>query len=77
VNKAPSKRSLKRKNFILDQRKIDRAREILGVRTETETITRALDAIADLATFHAEIDAGMRALVGRGGFVDPFARSGR
>jgi hypothetical protein len=67
------KRSLRRKNLILDQRKIDRAKKILGARTETEAITRALDAVSDLASFRAELDAGMRVLVGRGGFEDRFA----
>ena len=64
--------SLRRKNFILDQRKIDRARKVLGVATETEAISRALDAVADLARFRAEIEAGFRGLVGRGGFEDTF-----
>ena len=62
------KRSLRRKDLILDQRKIDRAKKILGARTETEAITRALDAVSDLASFRAELDRGMRELVGRGGF---------
>jgi hypothetical protein len=35
-----------RKNYRLHQAKIDRAREILGTTTETETIERALDLVA-------------------------------
>lgn len=34
---------VKDKHLKLDQRKIDRAREILGVKTETEAVERALD----------------------------------
>jgi hypothetical protein len=67
--KAPA---LKRKNLILDQAKIDRAKEILGVATETEAITRALDAVNDLAAFRDEVDRGLDELVGRGGFSDRF-----
>ena len=63
---------LKRKNVILDQRKIDRARQLLGAATETEAISRALDAVAEMARFQAEVDAGLDLLVGRGGFVDAF-----
>jgi hypothetical protein len=37
---------LTRKNFRLHQSKIDRAREILGTSTETETIEQALDLVA-------------------------------
>lgn len=64
---------LKRKNLILDQAKIDRAKALLGAATETETITRALDAVSDMAQFRTEIDTGLEALVGTGGFVDRFA----
>ena len=63
---------LKRKNLILDQQKIDRARELLGAATETEAITRALDAVAEMAHFEAEVEAGFDILVGAGGFVDAF-----
>ena len=63
---------LKRKNLILDQAKIDRAREILGVATETEAISRALDAINDLAAFRVELERGFGDVIGRGGFTDHF-----
>jgi hypothetical protein len=64
--------ALKRKNLILDQGKIDRAKEVLGVATETEAITRALDAVNDLAVFREEVDGGLDKLVGKGGFSDHF-----
>ncbi|HZF11813.1 MAG TPA: hypothetical protein VFE33_23750 [Thermoanaerobaculia bacterium] len=68
---APAKPShLKRKNLILDQCKIDRAKHLLGVTTETEAITRALDAVTEMAQFQAEVEAGFDTLVGAGGFVD-------
>lgn len=35
-----------RKNFRLPQSKLDVARQILGTKTETETIERALDLVA-------------------------------
>jgi hypothetical protein len=71
----PSEReraSLRRKNLILDQAKIDRARKVLGAATETEAITRALDAVNDLAQFQAELDRGFDSLIGRGGFGNTF-----
>lgn len=36
----------KRKNYRLRQSKLDAAREVLGTRTETETIEQALDLVA-------------------------------
>ncbi|MFZ5624077.1 MAG: hypothetical protein ACOY71_06560 [Gemmatimonadota bacterium] len=65
----------RRKNLILDQGKMDRAKELLGASTETEAITRALDAVTELARFRAELETGFRSLVGRGGFEDVFASS--
>jgi hypothetical protein len=35
-----------RKNYRLHQSKLDAARDVLGTRTETETIERALDLVA-------------------------------
>lgn len=69
------KASLRRKNLILDQRKIDRAKEILGAATETEAIHRALDEVRELARFREETEAGLRDLLGRGGFADHFTAS--
>ncbi len=64
--------TLRRKNLILDQAKIDRAKHILRAATETETIHRALEAVHDLALFRAEVHAGLAAMLGRGGFTDYF-----
>lgn len=57
-----------RKNLILDQRLIDRARLLLGAPTETETIMRALAAVVDLGAFRHDLAAAARALYGKGRF---------
>jgi hypothetical protein len=66
--------SIRRKNLLLDQAKIDRARRIFKTATETDAIHRALDAAADLDAFQQELDRGFDALIGAGGFVDPFGK---
>lgn len=38
----------------------------------TEAITRALDAVNDLARFHVDADSALDGLVGKGGFEDFF-----
>jgi len=63
---------MRRKNLILNQEKIDRAREIFGVATETEAIDLALDAANDVELFRTEVDAGFKQLLGKGGFTDYF-----
>ena len=70
----PSSAVLKRKNLILNQSKIDRAKRIFRVATETEAIDRALDQAADLEKFRRELDQGFETLVGKGGFKDRFTR---
>lgn len=54
--------SPRKKNYRLRQSKIDRAREILGTRTETETIEQALDMIA----FQSEMLDAADAMCGSG-----------
>ena len=49
--------AVRHKHVQLDQRKLDRARRILGTRTETETLDRALD----LVVTEADIDRALRA----------------
>ncbi len=56
------------KHLVLDQSKIDRARKILGVKTEQETVTLALD----LVIAEAPILRVHRKLKGVGGFEDVF-----
>lgn len=55
-----SKRGVVRKNLRLTQEKIDRARKILGTRTETETVEQALD----LVSFRSEVLTGVENLSG-------------
>ena len=52
----------KRKNYRLAQSKLDVARRLLGTRTETETIERALDLVA----FGERLVAGTERARGRG-----------
>ena len=54
--------TLRHKHVQLDQRKLDRARRVLGARTETETLDRALD----LVVTEAEIDRALRTARGKG-----------
>jgi hypothetical protein len=61
-----------RKNFNLPQSAIDRARDVLGTSTETETVLRALETAADVADFRLSTDRTLAELVGRGGFADRF-----
>jgi hypothetical protein len=62
-----TKRHVVRKNLRLDQAKIDKARKILGTRTETETIEQALDLVA----FRDEVVSGLEKLAGSGMLRDP------
>lgn len=55
-----------RKNLRIDQRKLDVARKALGVKTETEAVDAALDAIA----FRREISEGVQRLRAVGGLKD-------
>jgi len=46
----------------LDQRKLNKVRRILGVRTETEALDRALNIVVS----EADIDTALRKVRGRG-----------
>jgi Arc/MetJ family transcription regulator len=56
------------KRIRIDQAKIDRAMQLLGTRTEAETIEAALD----LVVFGTTLAEGVRAMKGAG-LVDVFA----
>lgn len=58
-----------RKNLRLTQEKINRAKKILGTRTETETIEEALDLVA----FRKEVAEGIDRIAGTGAIADIFA----
>lgn len=62
----------KRKNFSLDQHRIDLVKAVLGAKTETEAITGAMDVAIEMAAFAGEVQAGNAKLLGKGGFVNRF-----
>lgn len=62
------KPTVKRKNYYLDEKKILKAKRILGTKTETETITRALD----LVTFRKDLLESLKAVAGKGGVEKVF-----
>jgi hypothetical protein len=62
-----TKKTSVRKNLRLSQAKIDRAKRILGTKTETETIEQALDLVA----FRSEVVSGLEALAGSQLLRDP------
>jgi hypothetical protein len=64
---------VRRKNYRIDVAKLERTRKILGTRTETDTIHRALDLVAD----EAALVEALRRFVhkGRGRIEDIDART--
>lgn len=62
-----TKKTSVRKNLRLSQAKIDRAKRILGTKTETETIEQALDLVA----FRSEVVSGLESLAGSQLVRDP------
>ena len=66
-SRAPRRRAgWVRKNVVMDQRKLDLARQTLGVDTETEAIDQALDLVA----FREELARGFTAVRRAGGVDD-------
>jgi len=59
---------IRSKNLNIDQAKLDRVREILGVATETEAVDQALS----LLLFREELVQGMREIGGSGGVENYF-----
>ena len=64
-----AKRGVVRKNLRLTQSKIDKAKRILGTKTETETIEQALD----LVVFRQEVQEGISRIAGTDSIRDIFA----
>lgn len=62
--------ALRHKHLKLDQQKLDRARRLLGVRTEQEAVDRALDVLVA----EEEILKALRKAKGVGGVHDVFKR---
>ena len=54
--------ALRHKHFRVDQAKLEKAKQVLEARTETEALDRALT----LVVTEGEIDAALRAIGGKG-----------
>jgi hypothetical protein len=67
-----AKRVLRRKNLNVDQVKLDRVRDVLGARTETEAIDQALSWIL----LHEELMEGIRSIQGTAGVENVFDLDG-
>jgi hypothetical protein len=65
---------MKRKNMLMDQRKLDIAKATLGADTETA----AVDAALDLVVFRAEVFQALDQLAAAGGLatIEPIRRAG-
>jgi hypothetical protein len=68
TRKVAKRASRVRKNMFMDQQKLDVARRVLGVETETEAIDQALDLVA----FREELANGFAAVRRSGGIEDVF-----
>jgi hypothetical protein len=62
--------AIARKNMDMDVAKLHLAREVLGARTDTETVDRALDYVV----FQGDVFAALDRLAALGGLSDAFAR---
>lgn len=60
----------KRKNILVDQRKLDAAKTALGALTETA----AIDAALDLVVFRTEVFSALDRVAADGGFAPPSRR---
>ncbi|MEO5588806.1 MAG: hypothetical protein ABIS03_04400 [Gemmatimonadaceae bacterium] len=69
-----ARKSMRRKNMLMDQRKLDAAKSALGVSTETA----AVDAALDLVVFRTEVFHGLDELAAAGGLasIEPLRRTG-
>jgi hypothetical protein len=71
---ARTRRTMRRKNMLMDQRKLDAAKAALGANSETA----AVDAALDLVVFRTEVFRGLDELAAAGGLatIEPLRRSG-
>jgi hypothetical protein len=65
----PKPQKIVRKNMRLRQDLLDRARRVLGTKTETETVEQALE----LVTFRKEVAQGIRRIAGTSSLRDIYA----
>lgn len=63
---------VRRKNFDLDQHRLDQLRIALGAKTERDAIASAMDIALDVLALEREMRAGADAMFGRGGFQHVF-----
>lgn len=63
-----SGKSIRRKNLNIDQAKLDRVKDLLGAKSETEAVDRALD----LLLLREELVEGIRRIAGTGGVRDVY-----
>jgi len=61
-------KNIRRKNLNIDQAKLDRVKDLLGARSETEAIDQALD----LLLLREELIEGIRRIAGTGGVRDVY-----
>ena len=66
---------VRRKNFDLDQHRLDALRIALGAKTEREAIASAMEIALDVLAFQHEMRQGADAMFGTGGFEDVFDAS--
>ena len=71
---AKTRRVMKRKNMLMDQRKLDIAKATLGADTETA----AVDAALDLVVFRSEVFQALDQLAAAGGLatIESIRRAG-
>lgn len=69
-----TRKTMRRKNMLIDQRKLNAAKAALGASTETA----AVDAALDLVVFRAEVFRGLDELATAGGIasVESLRRTG-
>lgn len=63
-----SGKNIRRKNLNIDQSKLDRVKEILGARSETEAVDQALE----LLLLREDLIEGIRRIAGSGGVRDVY-----
>ncbi len=66
------KKTLLRKNYVLDMKRLKKAQKAMGTKTETETIHRALE----IAASELDLAAALQILLnrGKGHVTDVFSR---
>lgn len=62
-----------RKQFILESAKINQVKELVGARTETEAIDRAMD----IVIVNSQIRKVLQAVKGKGNIRDVYGRAAR